>query len=290
MDVGSWNHPDASRGGGGVGHASGGGGHNEGSAAMVAEFHHHSHGDAPRGDHRNYAYGQPHPPAFSPPQVGPPLPNPHYCSQSGDVGEMSVEREGSASTLAVATGHSSSLGNGVDSSSLAAMPPHHLSPVRCVKNEIHNILTVLRLSKKFTSKDRFHGEVARDRVNPLVVPFQQLFDSLTYVNEFHVDVSLLQPFLAVIRSRETSGPISGVALGAVNKFVAYGLIDPSKPGCEEAINAIASGVLGCKFQGTGSAADEVTHIYIYIEHLYIYMYVHAHVVFTFIDTWLFACE
>lgn len=39
-------------------------------------------------------------------------------------------------------------------------------------------------------------------------------DTLTY----------LKPFLAVIRSEETSGPITGVALSSIHKFLSYGFI------------------------------------------------------------------
>lgn len=34
----------------------------------------------------------------------------------------------------------------------------------------------------------------------------------------------LDPFLDVIRSEETTGPITSLALSAVNKFLSYGLI------------------------------------------------------------------
>lgn len=34
----------------------------------------------------------------------------------------------------------------------------------------------------------------------------------------------LTPFLAVIRSEETTGPITGLALTSVDKFLSYGLI------------------------------------------------------------------
>lgn len=34
----------------------------------------------------------------------------------------------------------------------------------------------------------------------------------------------LGPFLEVIRSEDTAGPITGVALSSVNKFLCYGLI------------------------------------------------------------------
>jgi golgi-specific brefeldin A-resistance guanine nucleotide exchange factor 1 len=34
----------------------------------------------------------------------------------------------------------------------------------------------------------------------------------------------LTPFLSVIRSETTTGPITGLALTSINKFLAYGLI------------------------------------------------------------------
>jgi brefeldin A-resistance guanine nucleotide exchange factor 1 len=37
-------------------------------------------------------------------------------------------------------------------------------------------------------------------------------------------ITFLTPFLDIIRSDETSGPITCLALNAVNKFLSYGLI------------------------------------------------------------------
>ena len=40
-----------------------------------------------------------------------------------------------------------------------------------------------------------------------------------------IDVNtFLGPFLDVIRSEDTTGPITGVALSSVNKFLSYGLV------------------------------------------------------------------
>ena len=41
----------------------------------------------------------------------------------------------------------------------------------------------------------------------------------------HLDVNIfLGPFLEVIRSEDTTGPITGVALSSINKFLSYGLL------------------------------------------------------------------
>lgn len=37
-------------------------------------------------------------------------------------------------------------------------------------------------------------------------------------------IEFLGPFLEVIRSEDTTGPITGLALTSVNKFLSYGLI------------------------------------------------------------------
>ena len=36
--------------------------------------------------------------------------------------------------------------------------------------------------------------------------------------------AFLSPFLEVIRSEDTTGPITGLALTSVNKFLSYGLV------------------------------------------------------------------
>lgn len=38
----------------------------------------------------------------------------------------------------------------------------------------------------------------------------------------------LRPFLEVVRSEDTTGPITGLALTSVNKFLVYGLISKSR--------------------------------------------------------------
>ena len=49
------------------------------------------------------------------------------------------------------------------------------------------------------------------------------FILFTDLSEIDVN-TFLGPFLDVIRSEDTTGPITGVALSSVNKFLSYGLI------------------------------------------------------------------
>lgn len=47
-----------------------------------------------------------------------------------------------------------------------------------------------------------------------------------------IDVNtFLGPFLDVIRSEDTTGPITGVALSSVNKFLSYGLVGMFRMSC-----------------------------------------------------------
>jgi brefeldin A-resistance guanine nucleotide exchange factor 1 len=53
-----------------------------------------------------------------------------------------------------------------------------------------------------------------------------LFDLIPFDIDAHeVDaVNLLNPFLEVIRSGSTTGPIAGTALGSVEKILHYGIV------------------------------------------------------------------
>lgn len=71
-------------------------------------------------------------------------------------------------------------------------------------------------------------------------------DSLTY----------LKPFLAVIRSEETNGIITGVALSSVNKFVNY-LLGKTSKNADKSLESIAEAVIQCRFEATDPESDEV---------------------------------
>jgi len=127
-------------------------------------------------------------------------------------------------------------------------------PAKCVKNEIHNLLTTLRLTRHKTihgPQAQFHSESLRS--------FQRLFEDLTYIHELHEfdTLAYLGPFLDVIQSDATDGQITAVALASLDKFVSFGLIKPESPRCMEAINTLAWGVINCRFVSTETATDEV---------------------------------
>lgn len=67
----------------------------------------------------------------------------------------------------------------------------------------------------------------------------------------------LAPFLDIIKSEETTGPATSIALSAVNKFLSYGLIDPTHGEITQTMQNIAYAVTHARFVGTDQASDAV---------------------------------
>jgi golgi-specific brefeldin A-resistance guanine nucleotide exchange factor 1 len=70
-------------------------------------------------------------------------------------------------------------------------------------------------------------------------------------------LTLLGPFLAVVRSPATSGPITALALSAVSKFLTYGLVHASSPSLHLALAQLSSAATHCKFEASDSVSDEM---------------------------------
>ncbi|XP_026671490.1 Golgi-specific brefeldin A-resistance guanine nucleotide exchange factor 1 isoform X2 [Ceratina calcarata] len=67
----------------------------------------------------------------------------------------------------------------------------------------------------------------------------------------------LAPFLEIIRSEETTGPVTSLALSAVNKLISYGLIDSDHPAIAHCVEAVADAVTHARFVGTDASGDGV---------------------------------
>ena len=93
--------------------------------------------------------------------------------------------------------------------------------VRIVKGEIHNVLSLMRLNRRYSSGARFIREIPATAESPLVRGLKDLHDSLaTFTDLQEIDTLLwLRPFFDVIESPETSGPITGGALSSLSKFL-----------------------------------------------------------------------
>lgn len=102
-------------------------------------------------------------------------------------------------------------------------------------------------------------------------------EGLSFVDLRDIDsMTFLSPFLEIIRSDETSGPLTCLALNAVNKFLCYGLIgkhtstllveclvflsrleDHLSDTSAATIDQVANAVTHTRFVGTNANDDEV---------------------------------
>lgn len=130
--------------------------------------------------------------------------------------------------------------------------------MNCVKGEIHNVLSMMRVNARWASMDRFTQEIPASTQSPMMRAFKQLHYELQSVTDLSdVDtVTYLLPFVMVIESDKTSGYITGAAISSLNKFLLYGLITNESLRADVAINRIAVCVSRCRFEETHRADDE----------------------------------
>ncbi|CAM9924459.1 unnamed protein product, partial [Ascophyllum nodosum] len=135
--------------------------------------------------------------------------------------------------------------------------PINANAVLCVKGEIHNVLTVLRLNSRWASRERFSREVPLQAESPLSRAFKGLHSHLEEVDDLaNVDtVRYLLPFLAVVESPATTGPMTGVALSSLHKFLLYGFIRKDCPRVKEGITLVAQAIGRCHFEETNPESD-----------------------------------
>ena len=69
------------------------------------------------------------------------------------------------------------------------------------------------------------------------------------------DPTYLRPFCEIIKNKDTSGPITGMALQSILKFIDYGLVSETE--MLGSVVAIADSVTKARFVGTDTSSDEV---------------------------------
>ncbi|XP_066139607.1 Golgi-specific brefeldin A-resistance guanine nucleotide exchange factor 1 [Euwallacea fornicatus] len=123
-----------------------------------------------------------------------------------------------------------------------------------VKGEMTILMTAIKRGVRWQSHSYQDEET-----DVLMRNFQNLKDILTKVEDLRLiepDVFLF-PFLDVIRSEDTSGPVTSLALAAINKFLSYGLIDPTHATVPHTVYNIADAVTHARFIGTDQSSDGV---------------------------------
>lgn len=127
-----------------------------------------------------------------------------------------------------------------------------------IQGEVNLLVTEMRRNSRWMSHGHqvHQSDEDQDTLNSGFSRLKGTLNSISDISEMSPN-EFLDPFLDVIRSEDTTGPITGLALTSVNKFLAYGLIDL---GCERAANAIenvADAVTHARFVGTDPGSDEV---------------------------------
>eukprot|EP00076_Gallus_gallus_P022541 XP_015143946.1 Golgi-specific brefeldin A-resistance guanine nucleotide exchange factor 1 isoform X3 [Gallus gallus] len=123
-----------------------------------------------------------------------------------------------------------------------------------VQGEINVVVGAIKRNARWST----HTHLDEER-DPLLHSFsvlKEVLNNITELSEIEPNV-FLRPFLEVIRSEDTTGPITGLALTSVNKFLSYALIDPSHEGTAEGMENMADAVTHARFVGTDHANDEV---------------------------------
>lgn len=94
--------------------------------------------------------------------------------------------------------------------------------------------------------------------NPLLSSFLQLRSMLTEARDVHdIDsLTLLQPFLLVIKSLSTSGHITGLALNAVSKFLHYEIVSARSKNIQSLLIQIISSLTHCRFEAADQNSDD----------------------------------
>ncbi|XP_029377816.1 Golgi-specific brefeldin A-resistance guanine nucleotide exchange factor 1 isoform X2 [Echeneis naucrates] len=123
-----------------------------------------------------------------------------------------------------------------------------------VQGEISTVVGAIKRNSRWNT----HTPLDEEQ-DPLLNSFGQLKEMLNHIKELpNIEPNIfLRPFLEVVRSEDTTGPITGLALTSVNKFLSFGLIDANHETAAEAIENMADAVTHARFVGTDPASDEV---------------------------------
>ncbi|TSK22810.1 Golgi-specific brefeldin A-resistance guanine nucleotide exchange factor 1 [Bagarius yarrelli] len=123
-----------------------------------------------------------------------------------------------------------------------------------IQGEISTVVGAIKRNSRWST----HTPLDEEQ-DPLLSSFSHLKETLNNIKDLsEVEPNVfLRPFLEVVRSEDTTGPITGLALTSVNKFLSYGLIDANHEGAAEGIENMADAVTHARFVGTDPASDEV---------------------------------
>ncbi|XP_044591772.1 Golgi-specific brefeldin A-resistance guanine nucleotide exchange factor 1 isoform X3 [Cotesia glomerata] len=130
-----------------------------------------------------------------------------------------------------------------------------------VEGEVSLLMTAMRRGVRWSSHSHqlwdiiFQDEDQDVLMKGLTTLKEALSDSKS-LSQLEPGV-FLAPFLEIIRSEETTGPVTSLALAAVNKIISYGLIDNDHPAISSCVEAVSDAVTHARFVGTDASSDGV---------------------------------
>ncbi|KAF9184746.1 GDP/GTP exchange factor for ARF [Haplosporangium sp. Z 767] len=208
-------------------------------------------------------------------------------SQAPDVAKSAVAAWESSSSMASSSAVSTSLSNaftphkilhGTDVQEDTQTPAYELQWSHLVHAEIISVTSTMRRNSRWSGmsvsglsmgslgmnmdlrgRENQKDGTYRNQESPLMVGFNDLRSRLsTTAAAKDMDaVALLGPFLEVIQSGDTNGPITGAALTSVEKFLMYKIINEDSPNVAHAMQRLAVAATHCKFEASDSVSDEI---------------------------------
>lgn len=123
-----------------------------------------------------------------------------------------------------------------------------------VEGEVCLLVTAMRRGVRWSSHS--HQDDDQDALIKGLFNLKEVLNEAKDLSHLEPEV-FLAPFLEIIRSEETTGPVTSLALSAVNKMISYGLIDSEHPAIAQCVKAIADAVTHARFVGTDASGDGV---------------------------------
>lgn len=125
-----------------------------------------------------------------------------------------------------------------------------------VKGEMSAVMTAMRRGARWSSHS--HQD---DEIESLIKSFQELKSVLNIIEDLDlIEPNVyLTPFLNVIKSEHTTGPVTSLALSAISKFLSYGfitkLLETKHSMVPMIVHNIAEAVTYARFVGTDQSSD-----------------------------------
>ena len=121
------------------------------------------------------------------------------------------------------------------------------------------VVAAMRQNSKWAMVPRYMDGSAAGGDDPLFEKFRALRKSILNWTEWG-DMrpnDFLEPFLDIVRSVETSGPITGTALSSIHVLLTENMIGQEPKEAKLAMHKIVDAVTHCRFEATDPSSDEV---------------------------------